>query len=155
MNKESLKEDFKNLEVLKSKEPEKYKALTISSLVHFNDEGDVIPFVQDLTSYIKKLSSTYSEGKINLNYPIPKDAEDIDVLTSSLVEDVKSSTEVDKLMVEARFKSLVQKTLDKVKDAGFNYVESKKEEDLENCLGYFDQLMILNETAVLIDSMLK
>jgi flagellar biosynthesis regulator FlaF len=144
--------DFKNIDLLKKTDPAKYKAMTIASLLYFSNEELVPVFVEDLTKYINYLAGTLEDGKPKLKYTIPKESIDIDRISTSIIEDIQGDENVSPEMITARLKSLVNKTLDLLKEAGVMYTLKGEEEYLEQCLGYFDQILLCKEIATLADN---
>lgn len=152
--------DEQTLDLLKSKDPARYKAISIASLGFFKDEKlvtgytkdgkHVLGFVDQMADYIKELSNSLKDGKPQLKYHLTEEALNIDTLSATLVKDIKDGDSEDE-MITTRLKSLVLRTLDALKESTSKYTEKHEELLIEQCLGYYDQLMILKNISALAD----
>jgi hypothetical protein len=142
--------DTEKIELLKLKEPAKYKAIAIASLGFFTDEDLVKPFIEQSDKYIQVLSENISDGKVQLKYHLTEEALNIDTLSATLVKDIKDGDSESEMITE-RIKSLVMRALNALKDSSSKYTEDEEQILVEQCLGYYDQLMILKNISSLAD----
>jgi len=147
----SGEEDLKNVQLLKEKNPALYKALSIVSLIDSGKEENIDVISKSLESYINKMSEKVLSNKSPLEYPIPEDSTQIDLLSNKLAKDLMDDIGITSGDVTPRFQSLIKRTLNCLKTSGDNYVKTQKEQYLEECIGYYDQLMLLKEIAILAD----
>lgn len=145
-------EDLKKVEVLKEKNPALYKALCIASLIDCGDSQESIEIVsKNIESYIKQMAEKVSLKLSPLKYPIPEEAAQIDLLSNKLAKEIMDTGDITPGDATSRLRSLINRTLEGLKFSGDNYVKTQKEQHIEECVGYYDQLMLLKEIAVLAD----
>lgn len=143
------------VELLKLKDPQRYKAMAMVSLIPDVPDTQMLEFVDELTKYMTSQSDVVEDtGEVNLKYIIPKSSSDLDDKSISLYNDIVNSEDTPS-KVTSRLKTMILTNLKLLKSEGASWISSKKDRHLERLIGYYDQLMILKDISELADTSLK
>jgi hypothetical protein len=141
------------LNLLKQKDPARYKAITIASLGYFRSETNVASFIEDLTSYISRGVT----GEVPaIEFPIPEESKVIEKLSNDLIKDIHSES-VPPQEITDRMKSLTYQTLESLKNVIITWEESTADDgtldlrSMEKAVGFYDQLMLIGNISKLAD----
>lgn len=142
------------VELIKKKNPFKYKAMSIASVGYFDDESVVPNFMEELESLIRSMSNfaIHNPETSALKFPIPAECKDLDNNISRLVTDIQGGI-VTSEIAGFRIKGLFETGLNLLKDYTKLYSPGGSGEILERTLGVFDLIMSLEEVAKISDDL--
>lgn len=141
------------LNILKLKQPGKYKAMVMAGISYFDDESVVPNFIDDMEGYLIKCSNIInSGGTIILNHPIPEVCKELDKSISSLIEEINSDS-ITHEMAGIKIKNLYEKGMNIFKDYTRLYSPGDLE-SLERINSTFDLILSLQNVSVFSDEKL-